>query len=1011
MNNKLLFPALFLALGLTITGVSHNKEAARLIAASEQVEVQIGDSITVEPRTLIHNGESKVSKGQIIYPDGSSKSGRAFTISMPGAYQVIYSAFFGVEEEREVVTYMCNRDSGSFFASNDPNNLAVAGEYSHNAFGVELQGAVLNLKRNASFTFDQIIDFSSFGSNKPFLEFIVDPVTQTEADIESFIVRLSDVDDNDNYVDISVTDSTLINDDGEGCYILAGANNQFKTGYEKWGGSYLLHIATFGTNVHSSFRALPVASPTNTAKLFFDYEQRALYVENIHGWNIRSIITDLDDPKVYGGTIWNGFKNGRARLSILSKTMIADSGKLMILKAGDMDLSQLKFDDKIGPTINIDYQGQVATNIPKATVGRHYNIFPAIVNDNYDHELTYQVNVTFNDEEAHKTRDISVINNTFVPQKEGTYTITYQARDYSNNRSQKTVKVVAINDSQSMTISLPSTSMSQPTFSTFHLPSISDVSVNGGSGNPTIVRRLVDKNDQEIALEGDTFIPTEPGEYRLFFNATDYIGNVATTKMTITAEELVSPIFIGENFLPRVLVKGNVYTLSNYQGAETVNGKTVYLDSTISVNGTVLTDNTFTASNECHITYTITGTTGSNTHDVSIPVIDGHGGEQQVPYFYGNFDDVVENQENVTLKTSHDSSLLFAGILPYDNPLISMNRDFDYANYQSLSIKFSEVYNPNKSLTFNVRFDGEKVFASQLNSAYEQEMECDVFESKQTVTLSFNNSTGVLIDGNYTELFSVKKFDNGSLFTGFSSGIYLDISMNGVTSLSTLEIVTIANQNFGHFDLYMDTSAPILIFKDKFIIEQSINADAIVPTVDVFDVLGNASVLVNVKAPDGTFILKNQDGRYPLNFKLNQYGNYILTYQVSDDYGNSVNYPRKIVVFDDVPPVLNVNNNLKETYKLNAAVKIPDYTASDNLGIYTVYVLLLLPNNEERLLLKDESGKVTSYLSLDSPIYNPSFKVSDRTFRVEQYGRYTLRYMIFDDAFNVLTQEYHFTVK
>jgi hypothetical protein len=124
-----------------------------------------------------------------------------------------------------------------------------------------------------------------------------------------------------------------------------------------------------------------------------------------------------------------------------------------------------------------------------------------------------------------------------------------------------------------------------------------------------------------------------------------------------------------------------------------------------------------------------------------------------------------------------------------------------------------------------------------------------------------------------------------------------------------------------------------------------------------------------------------------------------------------VNYPRKIVVFDDVPPVLNVNNNLKETYKLNAGVKIPDYTASDNLGIYTVYVLLLLPNNEERLLLKDESGKVTSYLSLDSQIYNPSFKVNDRTFRVEQYGRYTLRYMIFDDAFNVLTQEYYFTVK
>jgi hypothetical protein len=157
--------------------------------------------------------------------------------------------------------------------------------------------------------------------------------------------------------------------------------------------------------------------------------------------------------------------------------------------------------------------------------------------------------------------------------------------------------------------------------------------------------------------------------------------------------------------------------------------------------------------------------------------------------------------------------------------------------------------------------------------------------------------------------------------------------------------------------------------------------------------------------------VRNEDASEDHTFNLDAFGSYIGTDKAEDTLGNLVSFPRKITVFDNVAPVLTVKNNLKESYKLNSAVTIPSYTASDNLGTYTLNIFLLLPNNEERPLILDKSGTVTSYLDINSPIYNPSFKVNNNTFRVEQTGRYTLRYVLYDEAFNKVVQEYSFIVK
>lgn len=1001
IKHKWLLPTLLLVVSLPFA-FANKTSNIKVLSESEIEEVVIGDSIKVEPRTLVHDGESKVVQGQIIFPDGSSRSGKSFTITMSGKYQVVYSAFFGTTEVSESIYYNCYPTSGDFFLSSNENNRPVAGEYS---FNNSFKGAKLKLDANTIFTYDGVIDFNTFNPNTPFFEYIIDTQKQGESDLESFSLKLTDVDDPTIYVEYSITDSGPINDDGEGCYILAGANGQYKTGYEYGVGSKFW-ISNFGANVGSSFRALPKNSPHNTAKFYFDYAKKELYVAPTIRTTSKNLITDLDSKDIYGASLWSGFTNGKAYLSVRSTSLISNSATMIVTRVGDVDLSSLKFEDKTAPVININYEEQSPLYIPNASVGVPYKIFDADIVDNFDKNLSYSTFVTYQDTVNSKTKDVSIINGSFIPQKAGNYSIKYVAKDHSNNVATKIISVVAVNDSQTMTISLDQDSITQTVYSEFNLPSINDVHVSGGSGKAKVTRRIIDSNRKEIIIEGDTFIPEETGTYNVYYVANDYIGNTATCTLTLNVTATTKPLFIGDIFLPRVLIKNHTYNLPSYQGVETVDNKSVYLDSSIYVNGEKNSDNKFVAGDECHISYHLDGKTGSNTFDKDIDVVDSHDSTDQTAYFYGNEIEVVENRDEVTLSTNTDGSTLFASILAYDNLYIKFRKNNSFSNFDKLVFKFSDSQNPDISLTFKVKFatSGATIQVGSNPDSYDF-----TTDGKDAYSIDFNNVSRILSDINYKEILEVKKDDNGNPFTGFKHGLYLDISFEGVSSTSKFDILSISNQDFGHSDVYADFSSPIIIMAKRFVNEQQYNADAYVPAVEVFDVLSDARVTVSAKK-EKDFKLRNADATKDNTFKLDSFGRYDITYQATDTAGQATSFPRKITVFDYIAPILNVNYNLSEKYSLNSAITIPSYSISDNLSDYTVNVYLIMPDDQQRLLIKDVNGEVTSFLDSDSLIYNRSFRVNKNTFKAEQYGRYILRYVAYDQDFNKVTKDFVFNV-
>ena len=115
-------------------------------------------------------------------------------------------------------------------------------------------------------------------------------------------------------------------------------------------------------------------------------------------------------------------------------------------------------------------------------------------------------------------------------------------------------------------------------------------------------------------------------------------------------------------------------------------------------------------------------------------------------------------------------------------------------------------------------------------------------------------------------------------------------------------------------------------------------------------------------------------------------------------------------VNNDIAPTLQVSALDKTEYKVGDTVTYPAYTASDDLGVCYVDVMVILPNGETRLLLHDDCGEIT-YSLTDSVLYGDSFRYSETAFKTERTGTYTLRYVAYDDQFNKVAHEITFTVK
>ena len=128
-----------------------------------------------------------------------------------------------------------------------------------------------------------------------------------------------------------------------------------------------------------------------------------------------------------------------------------------------------------------------------------------------------------------------------------------------------------------------------------------------------------------------------------------------------------------------------------------------------------------------------------------------------------------------------------------------------------------------------------------------------------------------------------------------------------------------------------------------------------------------------------------------------------------DSCGNKVKVNKVVFVNDNVAPTLTVNALSETEYKVGDTVTVPTYTVTDNMENLRVDVILILPDAQVRLLTSDTNGEIT-YAMTDATLYNSTFRVDNTSFRAEQKGTYTLRYVANDEQYNRAVQEFTFTV-
>lgn len=982
-------------------------EKYRVLADDEQVIVRIGDKIDVEKRTLVYEDQSKVVDGKIISPSGASYEGNRFAVTEAGIYNVVYKAYFEkdgkIEEVDRSVKYLCERKSTDFFLCNDAAT-AYYGTYSHSTKTVEHKGVILEMKQGASVTFDLTLDADNLNLDTPLINFIVDPSEIGVDDFTELTIRISDVNDEKSYVEILCIDGGRIDMNGTGTCVRAGFDGGITAGYEAWVNKYI--TSNTGTGVWHSFHAYPSYEPTHDMSLYLDYASKKVYGSpSAMNYGNKVFINDFSgNNDLYKFSPWQGFTSGKVRVSIIPSKFKNPTGKVLIKSVVGISFENEFKPDEIAPQIKIDYDGQDSNNLPLANVGRAYKIFSSVVTDNYDEGLEADVSVTYRDSVNKRNVNVSVKNGEFTPEKEGVYTITYRATDRSGNEAESVKLRISTTDSEELILSSDFAVSDADVYSTVKIPETNDISVNGGSGKVYIERTIITPDGKSLYAEGDSFVPEIIGKYVIRYSAKDYVGKTGETSYELNVVATDAPVFTGEIQLPPVLVKGFSYKISVPEVVDASFSEQTEIIPVVRVNGEQITDSFVAEGNSVTVEFEATGKKGTTLKTFELPVIDGKNATDQAAYFYnadGNVT-VTENEDDVTLSTGKDAKVDFANRL--DASSFSATFEIRKADLKYISFILRDASDKNVSVTLNLDVASGILYFGK---------ESMVFSAHNgLMRLQYKNSQKRLLDVKGKEIYELSKDDAGNIFNGFSDGVYLSVEFKGVRGECSVAITKLGNHALGNKgeSEHADVMDPIISLRSSLKSEQFVGDMFEYPAFDAFDVFSDiAETKIRVTDPKGNRLVSG-DKDTTETFKITEYGRYRITYIVKDSSGNETSLPKTVFVNDAEAPELTVGNLSKTEYKIGDAVSLPSYEASDNLGSVIVDVILVLPNNETRLLTHEEDGEII-YSLTDESIYGASFRNDENSFRTEMAGKHCIRVVAYDDQYNMTVKTLYFTVK
>ena len=975
----------------------------------------VGDEIKIPASKLTVDGKDYAATCTVVFPDGSARQTDKIVVKESGEYKLVYKAVVNGKAFEKTVEFLVNNTLYSVDSS------ASSAWYGTNSYLPEdVNGINLSLAAGDKFSFNKVIDLTGKTKEDKICKFYLTPKKTGEPDVAQVKLTLTDIYNPENFITMTYKCKILSEVNYGTIYRTVGAGNQPQVGLHYAGsaagdntddvtyiqyGNYWFSagrnpIYGAGVGISSDGNARGKEFIDNYEYLAMDYESKQVFAHP-HWFTFEpyNLIADLDDYRMMGDALWEGFTTGECLLTIEGENYISSSLNMFITEVAGHDLTDYDFKDDRAPLLTLDFGGYTQDTLPKAIVNKPYRVFEASAHDNLDGAIEPTVTVYYNYYSDMRTL-VNVENGAFMPKRAGTYTVIYTAKDSVGNVSTQSYDVVASVPSETLSITAATAGNAVAAAPV----RLGKYTVENNNGNYSVSITATLKADTNVSYTVDTrsltFTPLYTGEFEIKYTATDYVETVDYT-YDLTVQAPQAPQFVEQPNLPRYLIKGAQYTFDGLNAySYTAQSRTdiaskVYVVEDNGGDEQLLTNHTYTvaANGVVKLVYKATdgeGDVGTATYE--IPVVDVAYGQGEVKiseYFQGNgfkavdgANGIVYTNENAfgNVKLSYIRQALLDGF-KFEYQFVD-----DYADYKKITFTLTDLENKDNVLRISMSKTANEFLCYVHDNA--RAYSIPYSENMKTATVSYNRRSNTVTFNNSLSIFAG---DCG--FDGFD-GYFVDFDVvfeesNGKVGI---ELNKLYMQPLS--TVLADNISPQMLEYNKGSTRCQLNETVTITAPYFFDVLDpniitKITVLDpnggHVTAKDGT-VLADADATKNYEIDLTAYGMWSVSYTVEDNSGNNI-FPAYVIrVEDNLPPTVEFSG-AQTTYAVGDELSLPTVTVLDNYS--------QTDKLTQQVLVRDAKGVV-------------SVVKDDYTFKLQ--GKHTVYYYVIDEAGNAAIKSYDVTV-
>ncbi|MBE5752141.1 MAG: DUF5011 domain-containing protein [Clostridiales bacterium] len=972
-------------------------------------EYALGETFSVQAAQITYQGKAYDTVAIVQFPSGKTVEQTDFALTESGVYTITYRA---KADDGKLLT-----ETVSFTVVNNLCSFDGVGnvQYGSNSYLDEsVQGLNVSLTSGATFRYNATIDLrDNLAMSTPIIKFYCTPTVAGAKEVDQAYIRLTDAHDPNNYVQIHLKNTVVagytyidVSNSGGKAVGLARVGGDPKPGYIFYDGyyhSYFEDSRHYGFNSRVSFDGIApdddkgaTAFEDNYHSIRFDATTNRLYATRGVSFPDYTLITDLDEPMLYGEDVFKGFTTGEVIMSVWGDNYTGSSFNFFITEVDGQDLSKGAV-NTIAPAITVNYGDLDENELPPAVVNKAYTVFDATAKDDMDGEVACKATVYYNYNNSARSM-VAVKDGKFTPTRAGKYTIVYEAVDSFGNVNKKTVDVDAVSrESLTCTFGEKQTSASVATD-----VSVADFAINQPLGAWDVdVRARLNGSDTvyEIDKEEMSFFPLQAGTYTIEYVYADYVES-KTFSYEINVNAVDKPVFVGDANVPRYVLKNCTYTFGDYFAYDFSNGTKLLTPELYvkedggaerKINGTY----TVNASSSVAFVFKATNAAGKTTEKTYVaPVVDtnyGQSGKLDLSkYLQGAAFSGTANTDGVTFATDATKATDGTAVLDlvhvgYKGVFAAKFKPVESAkNFSTVRIVLTKLTDRKEQIAFTFTDNGNGTDISVSGNEY---------FAAGTSTVKFDGAEELGVETELGMLVfkgSDLKIAHSELFAGFGDKFFVSLELGGIEGNAALQITHLMNQKMSN--VRSDRVNPIIIapeLKTGYTLGEDIVVDAFDcydfvdpnPTLTYTLLEGEKAVVTkdNV-ALDGT---QNPYAAYTIDGT--KYVNGTLSCNVTDFTGRAATFSLNLYVEDEVPPVVTLDIT-DRVFSKGESVTFADYVATD------------------------DNGEVAVTIIVSDPCSN--FKVYDGdSFTPDKVGKYRIIYYALDESGNLATVEYTILVE